>query len=94
MWIDHLLFEDDILQALLTGYQVLTHPFVIGELAIGTYRERGATLLAIHELPRANLAQDEEVLSLIERHHLYGLGVSYIDMHLLASAMLTLDAVL
>ena len=44
--------------------------------------------MLLHELPRAPVATDEEALYVIDRHRLYGLGIGYIDAHLLASVSL------
>lgn len=89
VWIDHLRQGDLDLEALLNEAQVLTHPFVIGELALGHLRKRDAILSALLSLPAATTAAASEVLSYIDRHKLYGLGIGYIDAHLLAAVRLT-----
>jgi predicted nucleic acid-binding protein len=71
---------------------VLAHPFVIGELALGTLRHPEDVLGALGKLPQAVRAQDAEVLLLIQARNLTGLGIGYVDVHLLASTMLTRDA--
>jgi predicted nucleic acid-binding protein len=71
---------------------VLTHPFVIGELALGRMRQREIILAALSDLPRAELATDAEVLGFINREALFGRGVGYIDVQLLASVRLTAGA--
>ncbi|MDA8163796.1 MAG: type II toxin-antitoxin system VapC family toxin [Desulfobacteraceae bacterium] len=88
VWIDHLRAGDDGLAALLAGNRVLTHPFVIGELACGNLRNRGEVLGLARKLPRVVAATDEEVLFFIERHELMGRGIGYIDAHLLAAVTL------
>jgi predicted nucleic acid-binding protein len=89
VWIDHLRRTDEILTDLLNRQQVLAHPLVIGELAIGHLRPRDVVLKTLQELDRAMAARDDEVLRLIERERLFGLGLGYVDAHLLASARLT-----
>jgi hypothetical protein len=89
IWIDHLRAGDDLLAKLLNAGRVLTHPFVIGELALGEMRRRGAILDALSNLPPAELATDREVLSFIEVNALFGRGIGYVDVHLLASVRLT-----
>jgi Arc/MetJ family transcription regulator len=74
--------------------RVLAHPFVIGELALGHLRQRQVILSALQDLPQANAATDTEVLLIIERHTLMGIGISYVDAHLLASTRLTTGAAL
>ena len=86
---DHLRNGDSILVNLLNTGQVLTHPFVFGELALGNLRQRDAILDTLNNIPRAKIATDEEVLALINQSKLYGQGVGYIDVHLLASVRLT-----
>ena len=92
VWADHLRRGDKDLEGLLDGGLVLTHPFVIGELALGNLKEREAVLRALEDLPQAHVASDREVLHLIDRHALFGLGIGYIDAHLLAAARLTSGA--
>ena len=94
VWIDHLRHGDRALAALLERNQVLSHPFVIGELALGHLRQREAILAALQDLPRADVAGDAEVLVFIDRQELFGFGIGYIDAHLLASVRLTPDALL
>lgn len=89
VWIDHLRAGNDTLARLLDNGRVLTHPFVIGELALGAMRQREVILGALSDLPRAELATDAEVLGLIDAQALYGRGVGYVDVHLLASVRLT-----
>jgi hypothetical protein len=89
VWIDHLRLGDEELVLSLRSEEVLTHPFVIGEIALGHLARREADLAALQELPVATVATDHEVLSLINRHRLFGLGIGYVDAHLLAAVRLT-----
>ena len=68
---------------------VLMHPFVSGELACGNLRSRAAILSNLHALPSARLASNTEVLRLIEDRRLWGRGLGWVDVHLLASALLS-----
>ena len=92
IWIDHLRTANVLLTQLLEKRQALTHPFVIGELALGNLRQRKVILTALQDLPHANLAHDDEVLRFIDQQALFGLGIGYIDAHLLASVKLTPEA--
>jgi hypothetical protein len=74
---------------LLDGGRILTHPFVIGELALGELRKRDLILDALGDLPRTAIASDSEVLGFIEANALFGQGIGYIDAHLLAAVRLT-----
>ena len=92
VWIDHFRHGDPILSRLLDDRQVLAHPFVISELALGSLRQRDVILAALRGLPRSQVASDEEVHAFIERHKLFGLGIGYVDAHLLAGTLLSAEA--
>jgi hypothetical protein len=89
VWIDHFRTGDAVLGKLLSEGQVLTHPFVAGELACGNLKNRKLILADLNELPLAVSATHEEVLRLIENRKMWGKGIGWIDAHLLASALLT-----
>jgi predicted nucleic acid-binding protein len=88
VWIDHLRHGDSSLINMLNGGLVIAHPFVIGELALGNLKQRDVILDALNNLSSAKIATDNEVLSFICQNQLYGLGIGYIDVHLLASVRL------
>jgi predicted nucleic acid-binding protein len=69
------------------GY-VVCHPFIVGELACGNLMNRSEILSLLQALPMATHAE-QEVMQFIENYRLMGKGLGYIDMHLLASAILT-----
>lgn len=89
VWIDHFRVGNPTLIELLNTSQVLTHPFVIGELACGNLKNRKTILSLLHDLPSSAVTSDEETLFFIDRHRLMGRGIGYIDAHLLASTSLT-----
>jgi predicted nucleic acid-binding protein len=64
------------------------HPHVLGEIALGSLKNRAAVLGAMSDLPQTVVATDEEVLGFIATHALFGLGIGFTDAHLLAAAML------
>jgi predicted nucleic acid-binding protein len=88
VWVDHLREGAPALAAALEQGTVLTHPFVLGELACGNLKNRGEVLQLLGELPGAPMATDAEALEFIERRALMGRGIGYIDVHLLASVVL------
>ncbi len=92
VWIDHLRTGEPELVALLQDGHVLAHPWVTGELALGHLSRRSEILRLLHHLPQAKAATDHEVLTLIDNHRLFGLGIGYVDAHLLAATMLTTGA--
>jgi len=89
IWIDHLRSGDPQLQAALLDGAILMHPFIAGELALGSMRNRSVVMAEIDRLPLAKVARVEEVRSLIDRHSLFSRGIGYVDANLLASAFLT-----
>ena len=88
VWIDYLRSEEPHLVYLLNENQVLVHPFVIGELALGNLRNREEPLSLLGGLPVTPVATGEEVLFFVERHRLMEHGICYVDAHLLAAATL------
>ena len=92
IWIDHFRQRDEMLARQLNQGLVMVHPFVIGELALGNLQNRQPVLDALQDLPQATVATDREVISFIEQNRLYGIGIGYIDAHLLASTRLLAGA--
>jgi hypothetical protein len=88
VWIDHLARGDTQLQALLEAGEALTHPYVIGEIALGSLPRRQETLSALQALPSAPIATTEEAMGFLQRERLFGMGIGYVDLHLLASTRL------
>ena len=89
VWIDHLRSASAILSELLGDGEVLGHPFVLGELALGNLRRREEILRILRRLPQATSASHGELLEFIDREALFGRGIGYVDAHLLAAARLT-----
>ena len=89
VWIHHFRRGEKVLAKLLEKAEVMTHPFVIGELACGNLKMRREILSYLHALPRADLVRETEALHFIEQNRLMGAGLGYVDVHLLASARLT-----
>ena len=88
VWADHLRAADALLTACLEVQEILWHPFVIGELAMGSMPRYDATLASLNNLKQIEVARPDEVLHLIRQHRLMGTGIGYIDAHLLASVKL------
>ena len=88
VWIDHFRRGNKRLKTMLDAGRVCCHRFVIGELACGTLRNRDEVLDLLSALPEAPVAEHEEVLRFVGKRGLAGRGLGWIDMHLLASALL------
>ena len=89
VWVSHLRKSHGHLVNLLNDGEVACHPFIIGELACGNLKNRTILLSLLQALPIAATAEHKEVLTFIESQRLMGKGLGYIDVHLLASAILS-----
>jgi predicted nucleic acid-binding protein len=85
IWMDHLRSEDREMRRHLQQGNIVTHPFVIAELALGSLRERTKTLALLDLLPQLRMPHLSEVRLMIEARRLYGMGIGLIDAHLIAS---------
>ena len=88
VWIDHLRQGDEGLSRLLNESRVLMHPFVLGELACGNLVNRQEVVALLGDLPRSEIASDDEVLFFIERKKLMARGLGYIAVHVLTAVAL------
>ncbi|WP_323123858.1 type II toxin-antitoxin system VapC family toxin, partial [Burkholderia alba] len=79
VWIDHINAADPMLIALLAEERVLIHPYVVGEISLGSLRNREVVLGALLDLPHAPVATPEETFYLIEREGLFNRGIGYVD---------------
>ena len=89
IWITHLRQGSQQLKKLLMDAEVLCHPFIIGELACGNLKNRNEIISLLKSLPMALTIEFDEFLFFIDRNHLMGKGIGFVDVHLLASAQLT-----
>jgi predicted nucleic acid-binding protein len=89
IWIDHLRAGDATLSALLEQGDVVVHPWVTGELTLGTLADRDEILDLLGNQPQAVVADDDEILHLVGSHALHGSGIGYVDAQLLAATLLT-----
>lgn len=89
VWVDHLRQKISLLSDLLDAGEVTTHPFVIGELACGHLSNRAEILDLISSLPHVQTATHAEAMHVVAAHRLQGRGIGWIDVHLLASALLS-----
>jgi predicted nucleic acid-binding protein len=89
VWVNHLRRGDIKLEGLLLNGEVVCHPFVIGELACGNIKNRSEILTLLQALPEAPTIDLAEYLYFIEQNHLSGIGIGFVDVHLLSSAKLS-----
>ena len=88
VWIEHLRSGNEELRKHLNGGQIVIHPFIVAELALGSLKARTRTLALLDVLPHLRTAQIEEVRAMIEARRLYNHGIGLIDAHLIASVLL------
>ena len=88
VWVDHLRFGDKDMRELLNRGQIVIHPFVVAELALGSIKDRAKTLALLDRLPQARIAQLNELRLTIEARRLYSVGIGFTDAHLIASALI------
>jgi len=94
VWVDHLRKGEPLLAQKLNDDLVATHPYIIGEIALGSLKNRDTVLSLLRNLPQTLIATDTEVQGMIDQRRLYGRGIGYIDAHLLASASLSHDTLI
>jgi len=89
IWVIHLSRGSRQLEKLLIDAEVMCHPFIIGELACGNLKNRNEIISLLQSLPEVPTIEFDEFLFFLDRNHLNGKGVGFVDIHLLASAQLT-----
>lgn len=89
VWVAHFRERSVPLVELLQRDAVMAHPMVVGELACGTPPSRAQTLADLQRLQSAQQASLREVMTLVERERLFGLGCGLVDLTLLASTLIT-----
>ncbi|KKA12810.1 ribonuclease [Sinorhizobium meliloti] len=88
IWIDHFRHTDAELRRIIEDDRLLCHPAVIGELALGSLRERSNVIAFLMAQREALVATHQEVMMMIDRHAIFSMGIGYTDAHLLASVLL------
>jgi hypothetical protein len=88
VWVDHLRAENAEMSKLLDDVQIVMHPLIVGELALGSLWERKKILAFLDMLPRVRVARLDEVREMVETRSLYSRGIGLIDAHLIASIFL------
>jgi predicted nucleic acid-binding protein len=94
IWIDHLRAGNKELEKRLNQGDIVIHPLIIAELALGSLKERIKTLSLLDFLPQARVAQLSEVRLMIEARRLYSLGIGLTDAHLIASVFINSSTLL
>ncbi len=87
VWIDHLRSADAKLQSLLQNDQIMTHPYIRLELALGSMASREKVLADLALLPQAPVVTPDELFSLIDHNKLSRRGIGLTDLHLIGCAL-------
>ncbi len=58
---------------------------IIGEIALGSLKDRKSNLDFLHDLPQVIPASHAEVMAMVEWQKLSSSGIGYVDAHLLAA---------
>jgi predicted nucleic acid-binding protein len=88
IWVEHFRSGNAEMRKQLTNRNIVMHPFIAAELALGSLRDRTKTLAFLDLLPQARVAQLSEVRQMIEARALYSQGIGLMDTHLIASVFL------
>ena len=88
VWIDHLRHANPAMQTSLLAAQIVMHPFVVAEIALGSLKNRKVRLSELDALHQVVVAQTAEVRHFIEARGLYSRGLSLVDAHLILSCLL------
>ncbi|OYW47275.1 MAG: VapC toxin family PIN domain ribonuclease [Sphingomonadales bacterium 32-68-7] len=86
VWIDHIRAPLPALAALLSEQRVVQHPFVTGEVALGSMANRERIIAMLAALPQAERADDDQFLAFVETRRIFGTGLGFVDCQLLISA--------
>ena len=89
VWVGHFKQRNDHFVTLLEADLVVCHPFIVAEVACGTPPSRQAIISLLSELEHALMASHDELLTLLDARQLYGRGCGFVDLSLLASALLS-----
>ena len=89
VWVDHLRSRNPEMQKLLLNGQVVMHPFIVAEIALGSLHNRRQRLAELDALRPVRVALLAEARHMIEAHALYSRGIGLTDAHLLASCLQT-----
>ena len=89
IWVDHLRNRNLEMEKRLIRGQIVMHPFIVAEIALGSLHNRRKKLDDMDALLEVKVAQLNEVRHMIEAHALYSKGIGLTDAHLIASCLMT-----
>lgn len=87
IWIDHFRGGNERLRRLLLECNIVIHPLIVAELALGSLKDRARTLALLDFLPHVSVVQTGELRAMLEKRSLYSRGIGLVDAHLIASCL-------
>ncbi|HEX7261627.1 MAG TPA: type II toxin-antitoxin system VapC family toxin [Luteolibacter sp.] len=88
IWIKHFRQRNPLIVNMLEDGEVWCHPIVVGELSMGSLKNRPQTIFDLSKLNRPPIATFAETRQMVEARRLWGRGVQWNDARILASAIL------
>jgi predicted nucleic acid-binding protein len=89
IWVEYFRSSNPEMEKRLSRGQIVMHPFIVAEIALGSLRNRRQKLQDMEALLGVKVAQLNEVRHMIEAHTLYSRGIGLTDAHLIASCLMT-----
>lgn len=89
IWIDHIAKKATPLAEFLRERRIVLHPLVVGEIAMGSLRDRKLLVAELNKLPKVQIPTNAEVMAMVEWERLFGTGIGFVDAHLLAAVKMT-----
>ena len=87
VWIDHFRKPVQAVIEALRGRRVVMHPFIIGELAAGTFSNWEKAIMQLKAFPVAQAVGEDAYFEAIRQHKLMGSALSFVDIHLIAATL-------
>lgn len=86
IWIDHLGSAIERVNELVLECKIAQHPYVTGEIAVGSLPLRERTIRALRGLPQIAPVSADDFHAFMDETKLFGTGLGFVAIHLLAAA--------
>ena len=88
VWVRHFRQRNPLLVDMLMDGEIWCHPIVVGELSMGTLKNREQTIFDLMQLNQPPLATFDETRQMVESRQLWGRGIQWNDAKILASSVI------
>ena len=85
VWADHMVRPINRLDDVLGLNDIIIHPFVVGELLLGSPPQREVWRKRFGQLPQMLPVRHADLMGMIDDDRLFGVGIGYVDAHLVAA---------